>query len=263
LADTLTKKAPWLSVITVVRDANESLARTVESLHVQTDVEFEYVIIDSSEQPTDVPDICSAVPNTYVWTEPAGIYAAMNHGLSMATGQYVYFLNAGDSIHDPFTLATVGKTLSKHKPGWAFGAIEVFSQSGRSAITPMWNYTDHEHRLFAKGHFPSHQGTFVSRQLLNSVGGFDMSYRIAADYAAVLQISKLSKPLVFDFVVADFFEGGVSTTKWLESLKEFHQARRRVFDPSGIQSAFEYADTAQQIISATLYRAVWSRLLQR
>ena len=91
---------PWLSIITVVKDAPIDFARTLESLRTQNLEGVEYLVIDSSTDSAVIPRTLeqSGILFSYHWCEPAGIYAAMNIGLSKAMGTYVYFLNAGDEL---------------------------------------------------------------------------------------------------------------------------------------------------------------------
>ncbi len=195
--------------------------------------------------------------------EPQGIYTAMNQGIAASSGDYLFFLNAGDTFHSANTLAQARAALIKNDPQWAFGRVQIIGLDGVVTTTPDWNYRDHQKALFAQGNFPPHQGTFVKRSALESIGGFDTSYQIAADYAAFLRLSQLSDPELLDLTICDFTEGGASTTQWRESFIEFHRARRQVFQPSGYVAAREYAHTIWQIATVGIYRGVWSKLVKR
>ena len=253
---------PWLSVITVVRDAPAAFADTVRSLALQSDQAFEFVVVDSSNDRESTCQTLSGRPHRYTWTSPEGIYPAMNIGLEQAIGEYVYFLNAGDTLHDRETLRVIRPQIMSSLPPWAFGRIEIFNLNGTRTLTPLWDYRAHKKAHFARGHFPAHQGTFVRRDLLVALGGFDTRYRIAADYAAFLELSKQADPLVLETVIADFAEGGASTTNWRASFIEFHQARMEAFSPRGFQALREYGHTVWQIASVGLYRSFWSWLGQ-
>ncbi len=259
----MSTRAPWLTVVTVVKDALEGFVHTVNSLDSQKDVSCEFLVIDSSSNANEVRDACASIPHVYQWTEPQGIYAAMNEGIASSSGDYLFFLNAGDTFHSPNTLAQVRGALERSDPQWAFGRVQIIGVDGVATITPDWNYRDHQRALFARGNFPPHQGTFVKRNVLESLGGFDTSYRIAADYAAFLRLSQLSAPELLDLTICDFTEGGASTTQWRKSFIEFHRARRQVFQPSGYLAAREYAYTIWQIATVGLYRGFWSKLVQR
>ena len=259
---------PWLTVITVVKDATADFTRTAESLASQDLTGIEYVIVDSSDDRTAVPLALAAIPaltSTSVhWVEPAGIYAAMNYGLSLARGEYSYFANAGDALFSNSTLARVRKTLvgadsSFGDAAWAFGPVEILSQDGTRVITPTWDYASEKSTCFSTGHFPCHQGTFASTSVLRSFGGFDASFSIVADYVAFLQLSQVSDPVELNFVVATFAEGGVSTIRWQESFRQFHAARLSILRPSGSVAIRERWNTASHYARVFLVRKILRR----
>lgn len=257
---------PWLSVVTVVKDDIDGLERTVQSLLGQDALDrVEYVVIDSSSDRTASGRVIDRVrgflPVTYRWTDPAGIYTAMNLGLDVSTGETVYFANAGDGFYTQDVLRLAGAAWSNRPEGieWMFGAVEIIGMDGSRVITPPWDYARERAGLFSRGHFPPHQGTFAARALLNSVGGFDIGFRIAADYAAFLSMSLRSDPLELPFVIASFREGGASTTDWKVSFQEFHQARVSVFRPHGVGAIRETWSTWWHFAKVFIHREVLNR----
>ena len=89
---------PWLSIVTVVKDDPEGFARTADSLRepgprrgrVGRHRQFARTPLRSR------PAI--DLPAAYAWSPPSGVYPAMNQGLTVASGDYVLFLNAGDEL---------------------------------------------------------------------------------------------------------------------------------------------------------------------
>lgn len=259
---------PWLTVITVVKDATADFTRTAKSLAAQDLTGVEYIVIDSSVDREAIPHVLAEVPSltseSVHWVEPAGIYAAMNIGLSLARGEYVHFANAGDALYSADILARVrdaliGDPSSRADAAWAFGPVEILSQDGTRVITPPWDYASEKATCFSTGHFPCHQGTFVSTSALRSFGGFDTSYSIVADYAAFLRLSQVSDPVELDFVIATFAEGGVSTTRWQESFRQFHAARISILQPSGSVAIRERWNTASQYARVFIVRSILRR----
>lgn len=241
--------SPWLSVITVVRDDVEGFRRTLASLSAQDLEGVEFVVIDGSSDPAGIPQALGSVHARYQWVAPSGIYPAMNAGLEAASGEFIYFANAGDTFASDLVLARVRPLLAGQS--WGFGPVEIVEQSGRTVVTPRWDYSRERAALFSRGHFPAHQGTFVRRELLLAVGGFDTSYAIAADYAMALKLSTIAEPVEIDVVIAQFHEGGTSTQRWQESFREFHRARREILAPTGLDAARERWHTG------THFGAVW------
>jgi putative colanic acid biosynthesis glycosyltransferase len=252
---------PWLTVVTVVRDDPEGLRRTLASLAAQDLDGVDHVVVDSSADRDRVTAMAAdaGLGTRYFWTEPNGVYPAMNLGLSLAAGDYVYFLNAGDSLHGPDVLGTTRVSLHRSPAQWAFGPVEVTSPDGTRTITPPWDYQREQHHCFSRGHFPPHQGTVVRTSLLREIGGFDTSYAIVADYAAFLRLSQVSDPLIMGSVMATFVEGGLSTRRWKASIAEFHRSRREILAPTGLAAWRESYETAAQFIRLYLVRDVLRR----
>lgn len=245
---------PWLTIVTIVKDDQPGLERTAASLAGENLDGVEYLIIDGSAPPLHP----STVPSGSMIHEPArGVYAAMNAGLSHARGTYVWFLNAGDQVAAAGVIDRIRAAL--RDVIWAFGPVIVVDQRGRETPTPRWNYQREQARSFARGHFPAHQGTIASRETLLDLGGFDTSYRICADYAMALKLSQVASPSVFDFPLARFHEGGLSTTAWRESVAEFHRARREILKPTGTARIMEQADTTKQFVKLGIYRTFLDR----
>lgn len=249
---------PLLSVITVVRDDPEGLQATMASLATQDRTGVEVVVIDGSADRAHAVEAASGIARV-AWSDPRGIYPAMNEGLASAAGDYVYYLNAGDTLHSPDVLGVLMSALEGERPAWLFGRVEVVSVAGTRVMTPMWDYGRERSALFARGLFPPHQGTVARTDLLRDLGGFDPSYRIAADYAAFLGLSLRADPLILDTVLATFHEGGASTQNWQESFREFHRARLEIFRPSGLTALRERVSTAWHFSKVFTYREVARR----
>jgi len=251
---------PWLTVITVVKDDHQGLLTSLRSLQLQDLEGVEHVVIDSTGRSmNDAALLHSAIAEvdlatrfqTYEWIEPSGIYPAMNRGLQLATGKYIYFLNAGDTFFDASVLASTRQELFVTKAAWAFGAVEIQEATGVSVITPKWDYQAEKRTGFSNGFFPPHQGTFAQRSSMLNLGGFDISYRVAADYAMFLRLALESDPCKLSFPIARFSEGGTSTRDWKLSFREFHSARRSILHLTGMNSLRERMNTL------THYGKVW------
>lgn len=251
---------PWLTIVTVVKDDPEGLERTLRSLQGADLVSVEHLIIDSSTDRALCGDQVDALglSSRVMWTEPAGVYAAMNSGLAEATGEFVHFLNAGDELASPMVLADLQAILIGSDTVWLEGPVEIIGTDGTVVVTPSWDYDLEREWAFSRGRFPAHQGTVVRTDSLRSIDGFNTSFTVAADYAVFLRLTKLDAPPArFDGVIARFHEGGVSTTRWSRSLREFHRARVQILRPAGALARRERWSTARQFAAMAAYRSPW------
>jgi hypothetical protein len=62
-----------------------------------------------------------------------------------------------------------------------------------------------------------------------------------------------------DVVIAEFREGGVSTTQWKEAAREFRQARAEVFAPRGRTLLMERWYSMKTFFAALIYRDLLRR----
>jgi putative colanic acid biosynthesis glycosyltransferase len=247
---------PILSVITVVKDDPAGLQNTLDSMSQQERVDptqLQFVVIDGSSPSLEDLVTDSGMTNvSYIWQKPQGIFNAMNYGISHAQGDYVLFLNAGDTLFDTRVLKQLIDFLQASSPIWAYGRVQFTSPSGQDLTEPEWSYTAERSRFFARGLFPSHQGTVMRLNLMNSLGGFDETYQITSDYHLMLKASKESQPDFIPFPIARFQQGGASTQNWRTAVVEFHRARTSVFNPRGFKRLQEWTDTAVGFAKSSL-----------
>jgi len=230
-----------VSVVTVVKDDLTGFTHTLNSLSAQADTCFEWIVVDSS---ADKSEILAALKNggvdfMYLWQKPSGIYPAMNSGAKEATGQFLYFLNAGDEFAGDHVLREVTDRLKQHSPVWAFGAVSFFDPNGKPLAESEWDYQTEFRNRFARGKFPAHQAVFVGKTQFEALGGFDERYKIAADYNLIAKISLMAKPYELKLTIAEFHQGGASTTSWRTAQSEFHRTRLEVYKPEGLDRIHE------------------------
>ena len=220
------------------------------------------MIIDSSKDADEIRGFLNGVvdmPVRHRWQEPRGIFTAMNGGITEATGQYVYFLNAGDILAEAGSLASLRTELAAYNyPPWAYADVEMVDDQGRVHLPAQWDHEAERSRSFARGNFPCHQGTVVRSTVIRSLGGFDTSYAIGGDYDLFLRLDRLYPPAQLSFTLARFAPGGASSQAWFQGLREFHRARRRQLRPTEWQAVTECIDTVWGGGKTVLYRSLWA-----
>ena len=254
------KEKLWLSVITVVKDAPLDLLNTYTSLQGQSLAGVEWVVVDGSAQTTwgidsDQQDFAFV----YRRQKPIGVFHAMNLGISIASGRYLYFLNAGDVFASHDTLESVRHSLAANSwPAWAYGDVAMTHDTGAMFVPPTWDHERERSHLFARGHFPPHQGTLVRASVIRSLGGFDPTYSVGGDYDLFLRLDQLYEPLRLPITVARFAPGGHSSKNWWKGLREFHRSRRLRLEPKGRARLTELFDTLWLAGKTTSYQLLWA-----
>jgi glycosyltransferase involved in cell wall biosynthesis len=170
---------PPVTIITVVRNARATLERTILSVLAQRHPDLAYLIIDGSSTDGTLEVIRRHHSRLRWLSEPdRGLYDAMNKGVGLVTdrGRYVMFLNGDDTFAADDAVARLlggaeGEDL-------VYGLLERHDES-----TGYRDVVGGElpRRRLTYGMIP-HQALFCRRRVFDDLGGFDLRYRIAADY---------------------------------------------------------------------------------
>lgn len=217
---------PLVSIITVTYNAAATLPATLKSVAAQTGctagVDYEYLIIDglSKDNTVEIAGQSSIEGMKIHSGKDSGIYDAMNKGIDMASGDYLIFLNAGDTFHKPTTLQSIVETIRfNNMPGIVYGQTE-FVDSERRSLGPRHLTAPREltYKSFKKGMVVCHQA-FVA--MTRIAPHFNTAYRYSADYDWCLQCLQHSRRNVYiDDVIIDFLAEGTTSANRIASLKE-------------------------------------------
>lgn len=214
--------APLFSIITVTYNAEKTLPATLESLSRQTCRLYEHILVDGGSSDSTV-ELCrnAALPGARIISErDNGLYDAMNKGLGLAQGDYVMFLNAGDSLTSPDTLDLLARAIMDNDyPGIVYGQTRIVDSS-RRVLGSRHLRAPEKLTLasFADGMVVCHQAFVVLRKLTDS---FNTSYRYSADYDWCIRCLQRSKRNEYvDTDIVDYLFEGVTTANRRKSLIE-------------------------------------------
>lgn len=213
---------PKFSVITVCYNAEATLEDTIQSVISQTYHHVEYIIVDGASK-----DRTMDIVNRYrdriavVVSEPdQGLYDAMNKGIRLATGDYLCFLNAGDSFHEDDTLQQMVHSIhSLQLPDVLYGETELVDHEGHFLRMRRLQAPEHlTWKSFRQGMLVCHQAFFARHDL---VMPYDLRYRFSADFDWCIKIMKKSKVLHnTHLTLIDYLAEGMTTRNHQASLKE-------------------------------------------
>lgn len=257
----ISDRKPLLTIVTAHLDDAYGLARTYESFRGRRPPYVEHIVIDGSVTKRVVEKVASATryePSRVIPMEPRGVYEAMNGGIQEAQGHYTFFLNAGDSLSGPGVLEQLALTLSTQSIQWLYCRVLFSLHNTQTRYSRAFDYLEEKQKGFRRGRFPLHPGTVVKTALLRQMDGFDSRFLIAADYHLMLRLAMTCEPTESDLTLTNFALGGLSTTRWLRSLKEAHDARVDVFALGRFGSLIDHVQSIP-----VLTRAWGSRLAGR
>ena len=202
---------PILSIVTITAFEVERLTRTLNSTRgLYRNVEHVFVIpaddyigkqivyeyAKSREQSTAI-----------FFDKKTGIYPAMNLGLRNAKGSYVHFLNSGDEITNMTVFEENLELIEQLKPQWSILGCALPWNEQYSTFPDM----ETDFLLQKPKSYVSHQSIVASRDLLNSLGGFDSRLSIAADTLMTMRLTRVCKPLLLNGIAIKVEKGTTVT----------------------------------------------------
>jgi Glycosyltransferases involved in cell wall biogenesis len=234
---------PLISIITITFQAESHLRRTAESVLNQSYSNIEYIIVDGGSKDQTISIIkeyeekfnLKSIPFRWISEQDNGIYDAMNKGMQLATGDYVWFVNSGDKIASETCLEDIfrspfavfngkgklsGETCpSEDLPDFIYGETFIVNEQGdimgprRLKAPERLNW-----RSFRMGMLVCHQSMLVKRSIAPR---FDLQYKYSSDFDWTIRCLKQSTILYnTHMVLSHFLDGGVSKRKMRTSLME-------------------------------------------
>ena len=211
-------------MVTVVYNAENTIARCIESVIKQKKIDLEYIIIDGGSTDNTLQIIAqykSAI--SFFISEPdKGIYDAMNKGIKMATGDIVGVLNADDHFADDTVLYSVIQAFTDLEIDVLYG--NLYFVDGNDKIVRKWRSKRCGNNSFNRGFMPPHPTFYSKRQLFEKLGFYSIEYGSAADYELMVRFMHRNKVHSFylDKIMVIMRAGGVSN----KNLKNRLQAWR-------------------------------------
>lgn len=210
-----------LSIITINYNNKEGLLRTILSVISQTIKEFEWIIIDggSSDGSKELIDEYASYISYYVSEPDGGIYNAMNKGIKASHGDYLQFLNSGDSLHDNCTIEKVLPLLIDkdiyvgriNSIGKENASIEEQSDYSPEGILRKLTFT-----------WLPHQASFLRRSVFERYGFYREDMKIVSDWWAYYRSLVIGNANIdsIPVIIADYDTTGISATNRSKVLSE-------------------------------------------
>ena len=208
------------TIITINYNNGNELRRTIESVVSQSFRDFEYIVIDGASTDNSLDVIREYADHIDFWvSEPdSGVYNAMNKGLRHVHGDYVNFMNSGDTFHSTRVLEEIDSQIEGFdilfgnvcdaKTGRQYGGVKAGSE-----VT----------FLTLKKEILCHQGTFYQSDIFRR-HPYDETLKIIADWKVNVQaiVFDNCKVKTVDTIVANYDLTGMSSTQ-----SELHSQERQ------------------------------------
>ncbi len=233
------KKLPLVTIITptfnlIKNNRVSSFNKCITSVQQQTYPNIEHIIIDGASTDGTVDLLKEYAQKrliTYVSEPDSGIYDAMNKGVKLAHGKFLYFLNTDDSLFSEKIVSQVVKTFMKTKARIVYGNIYFTSPETENIQCKdyqgecIFKYAHIKNALDMLQHGICHQAVFYHREVFEAIGLYDVSYPIYADYDFNIRAWRFSQKKIayLDKIIANFELGGLSTNAKYENEQKKEQ----------------------------------------
>ena len=223
---------PTISFVTVCYQAKEQIERTIASVLEQSYDKIEYIIIDgcSTDGTRDIIARYADKIACFISEPDNGLYDAMNKAIAKATGDYLWFLNAGDTLYTADTVREMANRCfaNANMPDIIYGETALTDKEGgflrmrrlKAPATLTW-------RSFKSGMLVSHQSFIVKRKIAPM---YNLRYRYSADYDWAIRGMKKAKTICnSQLTLCNYLEEGLTSQNREASLKERYRIMARYY----------------------------------
>lgn len=263
----------FLSIVTICKNNLQGLRKTLESVINQTNKQFEFLVIDgnSNDGTREFIEKNNSYITKFIFESDSGIYDAQNKGIKIASGEYILFLNSGDTLVNESTIQNL-LNLIKDSGFAKFGIYysDVLLKKGNQIQKKI--YMKQLSHFYLCNEIINHQSQIIQTKILQK-NLFDLRYKLAADYELFLRLvfKKKINYKHLDMTISIYDLSGISTTeagiaKYLNEHSEIRQAYfpdeiNRVLDLQFYQNSVQSinvlkSETVVRLLTNKLYRAL-------
>ena len=211
-----------ITIITVVKNAENTLENCIKSVLSQNYNNLEYIVIDgnSSDRTKEIINKYKNNISRIIIEDDDGIWDAMNKGIKLADGEIIGFLNSDDYYFNN-TLEIVNNYFSKNNIDFLFGSVEKYKL--------MHGYSSWKIH-FSFGFYTSHSvGFFINRKKHLDIGLYNKKY-LSADldffYKMIVKFKLRGMGSKKDEIFGKFTKGGFSSKiNYVDHLLDLNKIR--------------------------------------
>lgn len=183
-----------ISIITVCYNSSLTINDTINSVARQTHADKEHIVVDGNSNDSTMEIVRASPSISHFVSEPdLGIYDAMNKGIKLATGEVVGTLNADDFYINDQVLEDVAQVFLDPTIEACYADLVYVRQDNVDQVVRFWKSNDYKSGLFKSGWMPAHPTFFVRKSVCDRLGGFDLNYKIAADFELLFRFIEQNK----------------------------------------------------------------------
>jgi glycosyltransferase involved in cell wall biosynthesis len=200
---------PCVTIVTPTLNAAEYLEDCLTSVDMQrAEVDVEHIVVDDGSTDGTVERAVESGARV-VQGHRVGLYAAMNQGLALATGDFVGVLNGDDFLY-PHAIGTLVDAMRRSDRPWAIGRLRWVDGPGASLgeMAPPPSRASTKVLASLGWNWMYHQTTYMRTDFWQRLGGFDTRYKVNADFELLLRARQQSRFASINKLTAAFRRHG-------------------------------------------------------
>ncbi|HEB70225.1 MAG TPA: glycosyltransferase [Desulfobulbus sp.] len=217
-----TADSPLVSIVTIVRNGEAHIRKTLESVLQQSYTSLEYIVIDGNSKDATISILRQYDDRIDYWQSESdeGISDAFNKGILAAHGDIIGLINCGDWYEADAVPRVVAAFSANQDVGVVCGALQFWRGASREYCCGSVP------RLLEREMTITHPTCFIRAELYHRFGLYSMEYKFAMDYELLLRLKRQGvRFMSLTAVLANMQHEGVSEANWKDALQETHRAR--------------------------------------
>lgn len=209
------------SIITVCKNSESSISKTINSVINQTFKDYEYIVIDGLSKDNTLKIVEQYRTNfnnnlIVISEKDNGIYDAMNKGIELAKSKWCIFLNSGDTFYNENVLYELSK--NEYLIYDVVYGNTLYEYNNKHSINIPRKEDELTFRI--KSEF-CHQSSMIKTNLLKN-NKYSLEYKIASDYDFFIKMFiSDAKFKYIDKTISIFKLDGISSTNGVLLKHEF------------------------------------------
>lgn len=231
-----------ISIITATWNSGATLRDTMQSVLAQNYTDIEHIIVDGGSSDNTLEIVRELEPLykgrlRYISEKDRGLYDAMNKGLAMATGEVVGILNSDDFYTGNDVLSAIADAFAKGEVDAVYGDIHFVNPSDLKKCVRYYSSRFFRRSWMRMGFMPAHPSFYCRKVMYERYGGFDLSFKVAADFENLLRLLFVHR-IRTRYIEKDCvtMRTGGASTSGMASHKQIMRDHQLAFKKNGVYS---------------------------
>jgi putative colanic acid biosynthesis glycosyltransferase len=255
-------KQPQFTVVTIALNDLPGLKETSASVGSQRFLDFEWIVVDGGSSDGTVEYLRGIDQGNCRWISELdeGLFYAMNKGLDRAAGDYIIFMNSGDTFADEDVLARIHTVIAEYENhiDFLFGDAYERGSSGKLLLKPA-----RPAESIKRSMFTHHQAMIYARKAIGDMR-YDCRFRMAADYHLTSRLlARGARSVYLGFPVCVFERAGFSENNAEIGRRENLTIQKDVLGVGPIRRNYNHASLLASAFLRTYMRGLYDRLRYR